>query len=62
MNMIDQHLSALLLKQKGNNRKLVEEILNLSPENKDKLFFILRDLDTENARLNNEVRKFKFFR
>ena len=61
MNMIDQHLSALILKQKGNNRKLVEEIMNLSPESKDKLFYILRDLDTENNRLKSDVRRLKVF-
>ncbi len=59
--MIDQHLSALILKQRGNNRKLVEEILKLSPESKDKLFYILRDLDTENNRMKNDIRRLKVF-
>lgn len=61
MNMIDQHLSALILKQRGNNRKLVDEVLTLSAESKDKLFYILRDLETENSKLKNDVRKFKSF-
>lgn len=59
--MIDQHLSALILKQRGNNRKLVDEVLTLSPESKDKLFYMLRDLETENNKLKNDVRKFKSF-
>lgn len=59
--MIDQHLSALILKQRGNNRKLAEEIIKLSTESKDKLFYILRDLETENNRLKNDVRKLKVF-
>lgn len=59
--MIDQHLSALVLKQKGNNRELVKEILNLSVESKNKLFYILRDLDTENNRLKCDIRRHKIF-
>lgn len=61
MNMIDQHLSALVLKQKGNNRELVKEILSLSTESKNKLFYILRDLETENNRLKCDIRRNKIF-
>jgi hypothetical protein len=61
MNMIDQHLSALILKQRGDNRKLVEEILSLSPDSKNKMFYILRDLDYENSKLKNDVRRLKVF-
>lgn len=59
--MIDQHLSALILKQRGDNRKLVDEILSLSPDSKNKMFYILRDLDCENSKLKNDVRKLKAF-
>jgi hypothetical protein len=59
--MIDQHLTALILRQKGNNRKLVEEILQLSTESKNKIFHILRDFDVENHRLKNDIRKMKIF-
>lgn len=59
--MIDQHLSALILKQRGDNRKLVEEILSLSPDSKNKMFYILRDLDYENSKLKNDVRRLKVF-
>lgn len=59
--MIDQHLSALILKQRGDNRKLVDEIMKLSTESKNKIFYIMRDLDTENTRLKNNNRRLKVF-
>jgi hypothetical protein len=43
--MIDGHLRAVLIQQRGDNRKLVEEVLtDLSPESKERLFRILMDL------------------
>ena len=45
MSGIDPHLRALLLRQRGDNRKLVEEVLvDLSPESKERLFRILMDM------------------
>jgi len=61
MNTIDQHLSALILKQRGDNRKLVDEVLSLSADSKNKIFHILLDLDNENKRLKNDARRAKFY-
>jgi hypothetical protein len=59
--MIDQYLSALILKQRGNNRKLVEEVLDMSCESKDKLFHIINDFQNEANRLKNDNRRLKVF-
>jgi len=61
MNTIDQHLSALILKQRGDNRKLVDEVLSLSADSKNKIFHILLDLDNENKRLKNDARRASFY-
>ena len=43
--MIDQHLRAILLQQRGDNRPMVAEILeNLSPKSKERLFRVLQDM------------------
>lgn len=46
--MIDRHLEAMLLRQKGQNRDLVKEILEkISPEGRERLFRILQDFEYE---------------
>jgi len=56
--MIDRHLESMLLRQRGNNRVLVKEILEkLSQESKDRLYRILRDQEDERADLQRKVRQ-----
>jgi len=56
--MIDRHLNSMLLREKGNNRKLVEEILEkLSAESKERLFRILQDHDNERIHLERKARQ-----
>jgi hypothetical protein len=55
--MIDRHLESLLLRQRGNNRKLAKEILeSLSPESKERLFRILQDNENEKSHLERKAR------
>lgn len=55
--MIDRHLQAMLLREKGNNRKLAEEVLEkLSAESKERLFRILQDHDNERIHLERKAR------
>jgi len=45
---IDRHLEALLLQQRGDNAPLVREVLAcLSPAARERLFRVLRDLESE---------------
>ena len=47
----------MILRQRGQNRELVEEILEkLSEPNKERLFRIFQDLDNERSRLENKAR------
>ena len=49
--MIDRYLESMILKQRGQNRSLAEEILTkLSPENKERLYRIFQDIELELAR------------
>jgi len=49
--MIDRHLESIILRQRGHNRPLAEEVLEkLSLESKERLFRIFQDLETELAR------------
>jgi len=55
--MIDRHLFSMLLRERGNNRKLAEEVLEkLSAESKERLFRILQDRENEKASLERKVR------
>jgi hypothetical protein len=55
--MIDRHLQSMLLREKGNNRKLAEEVLEkLSAESKERLFRILQDHDNERIHLERKAR------
>jgi hypothetical protein len=48
--MIDQHLRAILLQQRGDNRAMVEEVLTkLSPQAKERLFRVLQGMKQECA-------------
>lgn len=55
--MIDRHLQAMLLRERGNNRKLAEEVLEkLSEESKERLFRILQDHESEKHQLERKAR------
>lgn len=55
--MIDRHLQSMLLRERGNNRKLAEEVLEkLSQESKERLFRILQDHDSERTHLERKAR------
>jgi uncharacterized protein (DUF302 family) len=55
--MIDRHLQAMLLREKGNNRKLAEEVLEkLSHESKERLFRILQDHEHDKIHLERKAR------
>lgn len=48
--MIDQHLRAILLRQRGDNRAMVEELLEkLSPASKERLFRVLQSMQQDAA-------------
>lgn len=56
--MIDLHLESMLLRERGNNRKLAEEILEkLSAESKERLFRILQDHEHERIHLERKARQ-----
>lgn len=46
--MIDQHLRAILLQQRGDNHQLASEILEkLTPASKERLFRVLQSMQQE---------------
>ena len=56
--MIDRHLFSMLLRARGNNRKLAEEVLEkLSAESKERLYRILQDQESERANLERKARQ-----
>lgn len=56
--MIDRHLESMLLRERGNNRKLAEEVLEkLSYESKERLFRILQDHESQRTHLERKVRQ-----
>lgn len=60
MNMKDQQIFYFLIKQRGNNQQLAEEIINkLSVESRDRLFRIFQDIEIDNNRLKNQTIKYK---
>lgn len=55
--MIDRHLEAKLLQQRGNNRELAQEILEkLSPKNKERLYRIFQDIESDRNQLERKVK------
>jgi hypothetical protein len=55
--MIDRNLQAMLLRERGNNRKLAEEVLEkLSHESKERLFRILQDHEHDKTHLERKAR------
>ena len=55
--MIDRHLQSMLLRERGNNRKLAEEVLEkLSSESKERLFRILQDHENNRIHLERKAR------
>lgn len=55
--MIDRHLQSMLLRERGNNRKLAEEVLEkLSEESKERLFRILQDHENSRIHLERKAR------
>ena len=56
--MIDRHLESMLLRERGDNRKLAEEVLEkLSKESKERLFRILQSHDNERIHLERKARQ-----
>jgi len=56
--VIDRHLFSMLLRARGNNRKLAEEVLEkLSAESKERLYRILQDQESERASLERKARQ-----
>ena len=48
--MIDRYLKAQILRQRGHNLNLVNELLDkLSPESKERLYRIIQNLESENS-------------
>lgn len=56
--MIDRYLESMILKQRGQNQKLAQEILKkLSPESKERLYRLLQDMESEVSSLNSRMRR-----
>lgn len=57
--MIDRYLESMILRERGQNQKLAQEILEkLSPESKERLFRIFQDKDSELRSLKNKSKIF----
>ena len=59
--MINQKLSALLLKQRGDNRLLLKEVLELSKDSKLRLIRILEDLEQQASSERRKRRRGQIF-
>jgi len=60
--MIDRHLEAAVLRQRGDNRGLVRELLEkLSPQAKDRLYRVLQDLESQRDTERRRRRQGRFF-
>lgn len=58
---IDQHIRSILLRQRGQNRALAEEITNnLSHEAKLRLLHVLQDMERETASAKSRLRRGQF--
>lgn len=57
MTQFDRHLESKLLRQRGSNRELTQEILEkISPKSKERLFRIFQDIEMEQMRLEKKAR------
>lgn len=60
--MIDRHLQALLLRERGDNRQLAAEVLEkLSPESKDRLYRLLQAMKAETEAERGKRRRGQFW-
>jgi uncharacterized protein YrzB (UPF0473 family) len=56
--MIDRHLQAIIMRQRGQNGELAREIFeHISEKGKERLFRILRDMEDDKADLQRKVRQ-----
>lgn len=61
--MIDRYLESMILRERGQNHKLAQEVLEkLSPESKERLFRIFQDKENELRAVKNKARQSIFFR
>ena len=59
MSTFDRHIQSILLQQRGQNQKLVNDINTLLPEDsKERLFRVLQDMEMEIRRERHNARKF----
>lgn len=57
----DRYLESLILRERGQNQELAEEILEkLSPESKEKLFRIFQNQENEMRQLKNKLQRTSF--
>jgi hypothetical protein len=55
--MIDRYLESMLLRERGQNQKLAQEVLEkLSPESKERLFRLLTNKENEINALKRKTR------
>jgi hypothetical protein len=56
--MIDRHLQAIIMRQRGQNGELAREIFeHISDKGKERLFRILQDMENDKADLQRKVRQ-----
>ena len=57
MSVYDRHLEGMILRQRGQNRELVAEVLEkISEKGKERLFRILQDMEQERDRLERKTK------
>lgn len=57
MKVYDRHLESMILRQRGQNRELVAEILEkISEVGKERLFRILQDMERERDDLHRKAK------
>ena len=57
--MMDRHLQAIILRQRGQNGPLVAELLEkLSPEAKERLFRVLQTMEQETQGARSKMRRY----
>jgi len=55
--MIDRYLESMILRERGQNQKLAQEVLEkLSPESKERLFHLLTNKENEINALKRKTR------
>lgn len=56
--MFDRYIESMILKERGQNQKLIQEIIEkLSPESKERLFRIFQDKENELQALKRKTRQ-----